>query len=371
MSVAVFSQMKKLLFRQPALQLAEDEIQSQTIYFLRFVLIAAVVFGHAYQVSPWEPYQGNYSLFVYIFIRIFQRMPILVLFSGFLFFRSGFSARIYGKKLKSRFRSLLVPYLFWNAAAVLFYLVLQIFCTYKGITFNAKPILQYNGQDWLQAFGFSKDVPMAQQFWFIRNLMILMILSPLFYLLVRYLKFFGVVVSALPWFLVKYIGVSSIWGVEFYSIFFFTLGAWFAMRKKNFVLTLMPHWIWAGVLFLIMAVWNAYDYVHGKAFGDINSKIGFILSLIAIVGGTGYLIASGKLKVNIALCQSSFFIFALHMIPLRYLCMFLRTVIPSSGWGFLFIHLFSVTVVILFCIGVYKLLHRYTPRFLAFITGGR
>lgn len=33
----------------------------------------------------------------------------------------------------------------------------------------------------------------------------------------------------------------------------------------------------------------------------------------------------------------------------------------ASGWGFLFIHLFSTAVIILLCIGVYKLLHRYPP----------
>lgn len=351
--------------------LTEDQVQSQTIYFLRFVLIIGVVFGHAYLVSPWDSYQGPYSLFIYIFIRIFQRMPILVLFSGFLFFRSGFSMRIYGKKLKSRVKSLLVPYLCWNAVAVLFYLFLQFFLLHQGRTPNDKLIVDYGWRDWLQAFGFSQSLPMAQQFWFIRNLMMLMILSPIFYLLVRYLKFFGVVLSCLPWILIKFTGVSSLWGIEMYSLFFFALGAWFALRNQNFVQILMPHRIWTGILFVVLAVWNAYDYAHGKTFSDIISKISLLFSIVAIIGFTGSFIASGRLKVNVALCQSSFFIFALHMIPVDLLRSFLCTLIPPSEWGFLFIHLFSTTVVVLFCIGVYKLMHRFTPKFLSVITGGR
>lgn len=171
--------------KEDRLVLDEGTVQSHTIYFLRFVLIVAVVFSHARLREVGEGPEGSYSLFVYLFTSVFERLPALVLFSGYLFFRSGFSARIYGKKLKSRVRSLLVPYAFWNVAVLLFTLFLQWFQLRIGEQPGGTCVWDYTAHDWWMAFW---GGPIAKQFWFIRNLMVLMLFSPVFYFLARYLR---------------------------------------------------------------------------------------------------------------------------------------------------------------------------------------
>ena len=165
--------------------LTADEVQSQTIYFLRFFLIVMVVFTHAQVGYVPRICDNGYSLFIFIASRVFERLPALVLFSGFLFFRSGFSARIYGKNLKRRAKSLLVPYLFWNLVVVGYYLLLQYWLLRHGETPDSKLITEYTLHDWKVAFW---TEPIASHFWFIRNLMIFSVLSPLVYLVIRYLK---------------------------------------------------------------------------------------------------------------------------------------------------------------------------------------
>ena len=58
----------------------EKTVLSHTIYFLRFALIVAVVFTHSRFVEPSTQYEGGYSLFVYLFTGVFERLPALVLF---------------------------------------------------------------------------------------------------------------------------------------------------------------------------------------------------------------------------------------------------------------------------------------------------
>lgn len=342
----------------------EGKAVSHTIYFLRFALIVAVVFSHSRIGDPPEEYAGGYSLFVYLFTNVFERLPALVLFSGFLFFKSGFSLPVYGKKLKSRLRTLLVPYLFWNAAVLLFYLGGQLFQVLRGQVPGSTCVWEYTAHDWWMAFW---GGPAAKQFWFIRNLMVLMLFSPVFYAIVRYLRIWGVLLCALPWFL----GVDVVFRMHTYSFFFFAVGAWFALEKRDFAKDLEPYMGLSGILFIVVAAWQVHCFVHGmQQIGWLN-KIGLCASVVFLIAWIGRLVRRGALRVNVPLCQASFFIFASHFVLVGLVRRFLLSCVPPSGWNFFWMHIVIAVSVTLFCIGVYRLLHRYLPRFLSVITGGR
>lgn len=344
--------------------LDEKTVLSHTIYFLRFALIVAVVFTHSRFVEPSTQYEGGYSLFVYLFTGVFERLPALVLFSGFLFFRSGFSIPVYGRKLKSRVRSLLVPYLFWNAAVLLFYLCLQLFLISRGETPDSKCVWEYTAHDWWMAVW---GGPVARQFWFIRNLMVVMLFSPVFYVLVQYLRVCGVLLCALPWFL----GVDVVLRMHTYTFFFFALGAWFALNKRNFVKDMEPYMGLSGIVFLLVAAWQVVCHLQGWRQVEWINKIGLCASVVFLIAWIGRMVGRGTLRVNVPLCQTSFFIFALHFILVGLVRKLLASFIPLSGWNCFWMHLLTAASVTLFCIGLYKLLHRLAPRFLSVITGGR
>ena len=171
--------------KEDRLVLDEGTVQSHTIYFLRFVLIVAVVFSHARLREVGEGPEGSYSLFVYLFTSVFERLPALVLFSGCLFFRSGFSARIYGKKTEKPCPQPVGSLCVLDVAVLLFTLFLQWFQLRIGEQPGGTCVWDYTAHDWWMAFW---GGPIAKQFWFIRNLMVLMLFSPVFYFLARYLR---------------------------------------------------------------------------------------------------------------------------------------------------------------------------------------
>lgn len=141
-----------------------DGLQSQVIDWLRFPLAVAVVFIHSLGTLPLDdvsvmqadPLSG---MSLYNWLRIFGShvvthiaVPTFFVISGFLFFRNmqRWDVRAYRKKLKSRFRSLLVPYLCWNALAFLWIVVLKL----AAFVVKGKPLsnillfLQEHGGIW-------------------------------------------------------------------------------------------------------------------------------------------------------------------------------------------------------------------------------
>ena len=106
-----------------------EEILSQTIAFLRFPLIVGVLLIHSNPekvaiikgmniISP----DGHwfYDNISYLFSHIFAAVavPLFFFISGYLFFykTTAFTKSVYGRKLKKRAHTLLIPYIFWNLA---------------------------------------------------------------------------------------------------------------------------------------------------------------------------------------------------------------------------------------------------------------
>ena len=187
----------------------QSSILSQTITFLRLPLIVAVVYIHTNPgVSAFGydfPASGTglpvYRLFQYVITEELARIavPLFFFISGFLFFyRSGFSTRIYGQKLRKRARTLLVPYVLWNAA---FFLVMFCAQAFLHVSPDKYPAIEEFGWlDWLNIFwSYNGGMPASYQFWFVRDLMVAVLLSPVLYFIVKHLKAFGVFALGVLW----------------------------------------------------------------------------------------------------------------------------------------------------------------------------
>lgn len=108
--------------------------ESKTIDLLKFVLIIGIVFIH---VAPatlviegvYYGVNSEKSLFYYnsqFFSNVLGRIsvPLFFFISGYLFFLdSKFDLQAYRKKIRSRKRSLLIPYLFWNTFTIIMYFI--------------------------------------------------------------------------------------------------------------------------------------------------------------------------------------------------------------------------------------------------------
>ena len=118
-----------------------------------------------------------------------SRFPLFFLVSGFLFFQKyDGSWATYKEKLSRRVKTLLIPFLIWNFATYLVYFAGESIPATK-VYFATKywpPIRSFTALDYANAFfGFTVKFPMSYQFWFIRDLMVMVVLSPLIYLLLK------------------------------------------------------------------------------------------------------------------------------------------------------------------------------------------
>lgn len=368
-------------------KMSAEELQSKTIDFLRFPLIVGVVFIHANfsdivmggvrQISFVD-----YPMFSHIFILfskiIFELcVPLFFFFSGFLFFykTASFTTTVYLQKLKSRVRSLLLPYIFWNLLVILFLFLAQTFLTGSLISGKNKLIADYSLMDWIWSFwdiskvnaNSNNSLPINSPFWFIRDLMVVVFLSPLIYFAIKKMGVYAVIVLGLFWIFNPYFNRP---GLSTVSLFFFTAGAYFSIHKMNFVEAFKPMLgVLAPMYILIVAM---ALYFVGVGWWSYLYCAGVIAGLVLAITISAYFIESGKWHLSPFLTNSSFFIYAYHRLPLVFVIKILfKWIRPQSEGILLLLYLICPAVVILLGLLIYSLLKQCLPRFTAVISGGR
>lgn len=203
---------------------------SEAITWLRFPLIFLIILLHCYSTVRLS---GNHELYfklIYPFSLCLGEtgVPGFFFISGFLFF---FSKKNYLLKLRTRFHTLLIPYLLWNALLLGLYILAYILGFPQDI--NGKNIANYTIIDYIRAFwdrGSYDDgnfVPILCPFWYIRNLLIMSILSPIVYYLIKYLREAFLLFVAVWWLFTPHNAFIS------QTILFFCLGAYFSIIDKN------------------------------------------------------------------------------------------------------------------------------------------
>lgn len=116
-------------------------------------------------------------------------VPIFFIISGFLLFYNvdKYTAGIYAHKMKNRFHTLLIPYLVWNTIyLILFYVIGQ-----NNVILSEVPEL-YGGNISISKFLYIAYVrpPVDGPLWFIRNLIVMDLLSPILYVIIKKTKFY-------------------------------------------------------------------------------------------------------------------------------------------------------------------------------------
>ncbi|MCF2593600.1 acyltransferase family protein [Bacteroides caecigallinarum] len=281
-----------------------------------------------------------------------------------------FDCNTYSQKLKKRSRTLLIPYLFWNLVVVLLYYLTQTFLS--GLTSGENLLIkEYTWINWLKVFWdgnkIGGDMPINYPLWFVRDLMVVIVISPIVYFCVKHLKIIFVITLGLLW-------ILGIWftlpGFSITALFFFSYGAYYTINKKNFIRIHNSFPLYSFVLYIIIAIcdlltrqYDWHKYVH---------SIGILVGLSAIVSFVAYGIAKQKLHPNHFLSNSSFFIYVYHGMPLAFLIKFsVKVLQPQTDAGLIMLYLVCPLITILLGLCIYSVLIKYLPKFTAIITGGR
>jgi len=355
-----------------------DTRSSERLGVLRLPLIVGVVFIHAYgtEVGFSEGSVGlSHTGFVVDFVRnlISQgvarlAVPLFFLLSGYLFFL-GFSLswRSYREKLRSRSKSLLVPYLFWNLATLaVFALAQTIPATRIYFSGNNPLIAGFGVYDYLNAvFGIDRQ-PIAYQFWFIRDLMVLVLMSPIIALILRWTPRLFLAAMGVLW----YVELWPLYVPSVAALAFFSLGAGLgANRISLFSLDRFGRPV--GFAYLCVLLVDATT--KGAVFNPYVHKAGIVLGVVWVLYLTQGVMALERLKRALLWAGgASFFIFAFHeptQTILRKLAY--KLTLPDSVALILFLYLSIPLVVLALSLLLYSVMKRFVPGFLKVISGGR
>jgi surface polysaccharide O-acyltransferase-like enzyme len=357
-----------------------DKYLSDKLRIISLISMIMVVFLHSYNVTVnFSSGNIHFNSVYNIFIQNFfshgitkVAVPIFFCISGYLFFLN-FRGSIneFVLKYRKRVKSLLLPYLLWSLWGLLFFFVLQLIPQSKKF-FTNELIVNYS-------FGKILDTlflnPLSYQLWFMRDLIVLVIFSPLIYLITKYFKAIPTILFLIIW-LVFFKFNIYVFSNE--SILFFSLGAYFAINKREYLLKRLNqkyYWIFTflWVLIVLLRTILANQNSEQTFLLLFLQKVSIIVGLIGLWSIYDILMAekTNSNKAMLSISFFSFFIYAFHE-PLLTLIKKGLFYFTGAGEMIAIINYFVapiLTIILSILTGLF--IKKITPRFYSLLTGGR
>lgn len=311
-----------------------------------------------------------YSIISYIISSILARVsvPLFFLFSGFLFFyKTSFNRRVYFQKIRKRGKTLLIPYLLWNLIAIV--LTIALHCILPSMVTEGSESY-HTISDYLLSFWdfkpFHHGTPMNDPLWFIRDLMVVMLVSPLVFYLFKHCKLSILIVLGILWFMNWW---PTVPGFSISAFFFFSAGAYFAIHKKNFVEIFKPHLSLALVMYITTAVLQFL--FRGGWVSSYLSKMNILFGIIMVISLTSLMIEKRKWKVNLFLTEASFFIYVYHGLIIYRLTSRAFMILPHADWALSLIYLLCPVIIIGIGLPLFVVLKKALPKTTSLLMGNR
>lgn len=306
--------------------------------------------------------------------------PMFFAISGYLFFVAfkKLTFRGYLQKLGKRARTLLLPYAIWVGlwTGIGALIVLTVGMDYFPIVGEKLGGL-FGGQWWAVITD-----PLPFQTWYLLDLFKLVLISPLIYLLAKYLRWGAPLLTAVPW----AIDYSVPYFVNCDGLLFFTLGAYLALREVNFPGKDKPERV--GVWhYLLPALWvtSCVTYAVLSGFGKqinlpwyvllalykVNVLLG-VCSVMLLYDLLYYLLPdkiTGSKWLDIA-ASGTFFVYILHE-PLQH--MIFQTVLKytNADWAHMLCYFATPIVLAIAAIALSCGIRALSPKLHNVLTGGR
>lgn len=383
--------------------MAENNTISQTISYLRFPLTVAVVYIHFnisrkgisvhginYGINNPDWYIYLINLISYVFASI--AVPLFYFISGYLFFRQKeFNIGVYKEKLCSRIKTLLVPFFLWNLIAITLQTIrlipffsslfpgaykteihlslIRIFNTFFNNTLQNGILVSPIGYTMTEII--NEPYPIDIPLWYIRDLIVMVIVSPLIYWIIKKCNVLYIIVLGVIWILKSFfLPQGGYIAMLITALFFFSWGGFHGINEIDFVKE-MQKYKYMLLLYIPIAIsdtltvfTNYNTYIH---------NIGILFGVVAVINIAVHRMKSGYVKVNNLLLNSTFFVYALHKLIIDDVAkiFFSLSHLPDNTYVMLFFYVVIPIITILICIGLYKSLYHISPVTCNLLTGGR
>ena len=338
---------------------------------MRFPLIVLVIAAHSLTISNnipskecgWQAYYYITELLSHNLCKI--AVCWFFVFSGYFFFynlkEKSISREWVLGKWKKRGYSLLVPYILWNVIAISAILIKSHITSKLGLGEDEQMawIRSWRVFDWLLYS--TPDFPL----WYMRDLMIMTLLAPISYYILRN-KAAGLILIIAVYLLPVY---PEIPGDR--AICFFTLGAYLGIHKINLLQIChkfkLTSYIIAPILLILTTISTNTPYHNWllRAF--------YPFGMVAAMNLIDRLIDNQRMKDTLFKMSSYvFFIYAAHEIYiLQWTKGCLLRVFGNSLLGYSISYMLIPFLVTLICIFIYTLISKLAPRTLAVCCGKR
>lgn len=377
-----------------------QRFSSEAIDLLRFPLAVMVVFIHSFSDGKWLDFSaidyGSLSPFdVYNLLRRFLSnvfpaiaVPAFFFISGYLFFKKleSWNGTVWKRKMRSRLRTLVIPYLIW----VTLYILYSLRGIIKGVLFSGRPILLLT--DWMEERGYwhlywdskvwggtetdwlgnvvaHSTGPHLVPLWFLRDLMVIVALTPLVYWLIKKAGIWAVLFFGIAY-------VTGVWpdihGLRVVTLFFFSAGAYISIKGYDISVFFKSRYPLLIACMVLLAA-NMYCSVGAAMeYQKYFSRFYVITGVLSAINISYWLVKYKCIRSNRLLVESCFFVYAFHLFILGN-CR--RLVEPLLGGITPYLlpvaYLLFPLLDVLICVVLFKLLQRYIPCFTKVLTGGR
>lgn len=384
-----------------------SEQDSVVISSIRFPLAVMVVAIHSYiSIEGWEytniSSQGlgsNIAAFVMITIsQVFCHIavPTFFLISGYLFF-SNFAIGdkdIWQKKLVGRVKSLVIPYFLW----ILIYILFLIAKDYHNVMTNG--LLNWLSEkggwnmlwssncwnlDRTDIFGLPaiSSSPILVPFWFMRDLIVCIILSPILWMVFR--KSSHTIIKILAISLISFIYFSQlsliIPGLSGIALFYFSIGAMLSLNDKSICEYAHKYNKLSYIIFTFLFIVEVILFGHNTYYGNLIYPFYVLSGVVFIIN----FIKNNK-KISSKYERYTFFIFAFHVFVLPLIGSGLRKLIMIGtgestindlafandySWIVVIEYLTKIAITLLISMFAYKMLERLMPKVCNILCGKR
>lgn len=357
---------------------------SKAITLLRFPLIVGVVFLHSFPLQSteidWNIFNGEqfYRLFCIVTSYILPIIctPAFFFISGYLFFLNveKFNRQVYVKKLYKRVKTLLIPYVLWNMIPYIIHMIMVIvkggdffsllsFSCFINIFWNEHSLNDvYNWAGWPIMYIY----PLNGALWYLRDLILLSVISPLVWIICKKTKQWGLLV-------VTFLYIFSIWPfipLHMKSFVFFVYGSYFAIiGSLSFFEKYRMFFIFVSLFSFLLLLSN------NIIITDFSRPIFIIFTVFSIISISVNVVRKGVV-INDFFVRCVFFIYVAHSV---YIQNVVRGVLSPAIFGSNFVSAFGMIIrflfvpccTILFCIFLFYLMKLLFPSILKVLNGGR
>lgn len=280
-------------------------------------------------------------------------VPCFFFISGYLFFRN-YTPAYFLKKLRTRFRSLLVPYLLWNSLfALAWYAALRLVPSFISDRFHFDSIT-----DVLIGIVSCQYTVL----WYVGVIFVYALIAPLLWLMVRKKRLFPVwlAVTCIICLVFRHPFCSPLQWLPIYLS-----GAYVGVHYKDFMFHDQPRWI----TILSIAV---YPFIF---YWDLHWPSNFSMNAVQWIGPSlciGLYDLFNRLHTipSLSFFKYSFFLYAMHYMPLHIIeriCL-IEWQHPYAPY---IAYFGAPAVVIISVLFVACLTDRYLPRLYSLLSGGR